>query len=239
MKTFLLEPHRWRDPFVLDGPEAHHLGRVLRTAPGETLRGLDGAGRTGLFRVLAVDRRTLTLELLEEHAAPAPRARTILAVGWAKSARRGWLLEKAVELGAGEVWFWQAAHSQGRVPDAPKETWTAALAAAAKQCGSPWLPGLRTLPSLEALLEAGAAVPRRYLLWEDQRRPRLLGPADVTAARGDVLCVLGPEGGLNPREVSALEAAGFAAVSLGPSVLRFETAALATLTLFWWGGAHA
>jgi 16S rRNA (uracil1498-N3)-methyltransferase len=239
MKTFLLDPRHWREPFVLDGPEAHHLGRVLRTAPGETLRGLDGAGRTGLFRVLAVDRRTLTLELLEEHTAPAPRNRTILAVGWVKSARRGWLLEKAVELGAGEIWFWQAAHSQGRVPDQPKDTWTAALAAAAKQCANPRLPGLRTLPSLDALLAAGANAPRRYLLWEDQERPRLLGPAEVTADGGDVLCVLGPEGGLTPREVDALAAAGFAAVSLGPSVLRFETAALAALTLFWWGGAHA
>ena len=203
------------------------------------MRGLDGAGRVGQFRVDVVNKRELVLTLLEERTVPMPTPRITLAVGWTKSARRGWLLEKAVELGASGIWFWQATHSQGNLPPVPKDTWTANLVAGAKQCANPWLPELRTLSSLDALLEAGASHQRKYLLWEDQQRPRMLTPHDVSTPDGDVLCVLGPEGGFAPAETQALCGAGFEAVSLGPSVLRFETAALAALTLFWWGRGNA
>lgn len=239
MKTFYLPPDEWTAPFELTGPEAHHLGRVLRTAEGETVRGIDGAGRSALFTVQRVEKRRIALDLEQEEALGAPAPRVTLAVGFSKSARRGWLLEKAVELRAAEVWFWQAARSQGKVPHAPKERWTTDLVAGAKQCGNPLLPRLAVHPGLDAVIAAGRDYPRKYLLWEDQDAPAVLPPADVLDAGEDVLCVLGPEGGFAPAEVDALRAAGYAPVSLGPSVLRVETAALAALTLFWWGGSHA
>ena len=146
---------------------------------------------------------------------------------WVRSA-----CQKSVELGAAGLFFWQAERTQGRMPEAVKDGWTATLVAAAKQCGAARLPGLKILPGGVAGLIAATSgrFDRRYLLWEDPEAPRRLAPADLTVP-GDVLCVLGPEGGLTEDEVDAFTAAGFEAVSLGRRVLRWETAGLAVLAL--------
>lgn len=239
MKTFYLEPDAWREPWQLSGPEAKHLSRVLRMGPGDMVHLIDGLGREGEFTVRSVAKNKVDLEPQSLRQTPPPAPRVVLAMGWTKGLRRGWLLEKAVELQAAELWFWQAEHSQGRVPAEPKEAWEGKLLAGAKQCGNPRLPLLRTIPGgVGALIEEGRNFDTRFLLHEDRDAGASLAPADV-ATTGDVLCVLGPEGGFAPTEADTLMKNGFAPVSLGPSVLRWETAALLALGLFWWGGDRA
>lgn len=238
MKTFHLEPDAWREPWLLTGPEAKHLSKVLRLGPGDVVRLMDGLGREGEFSVRAVARERVELEPLALREIPPPSPRVVLALGWTKGLRRGWLLEKAVELHASELWFWQAGRSQGRIPEDPKESWRDKLLAGAKQCGNPRLPLLRTLDGPGELIRAAEGFSRRYLLHEDPGAGRPLSTTDVCDP-GDAVCVLGPEGGFAPGEAEALMAAGFAPVSLGPSVLRWETAALLALGLLRWGGGHA
>jgi len=230
INSFHCPPERWREPFILDGGEAHHLLKVLRTPLGAMVRLFDGQGRQGLFRLVRADRQGALLEpeSVTTHERPSPGL--VLAVGWNKSARRDWLLEKAVELEAAEVWFWQAGHSQGRVPDQPKETWLPRLLAAAKQCANPWLPELKTLDGPEALSQAAGRFSRRFLLWESPREQNILSTRDMEAS-GDMLMVLGPEGGLEDSEAAMFMDAGFEPRSLGRRVLRLETAALLGLGL--------
>lgn len=233
LNSFYCPPERWREPFVLDSGESHHLLKVLRTPPGGVVRLFDGQGREGLFRLIQADRKGAVLEPesmgRQERASP----RLVLAVGWNKAGRRDWLLEKAVELEATGLWFWQASRSQGRVPERPKDTWLPKLVAAAKQCASPWLPELATFDSLQALMSAANALPHRYLLWEEPGA-ELLEPTRDLGGSGDILMVLGPEGGLEAAEAQALLGAGFAPRSLGRRVLRWETAALLGLGLAFW-----
>ncbi len=233
MHTFFLEPKAWKEPWTLTGPDARHARTVLRLGPGSTVRLLDGQGREGLFRVTGVDKREISLEpvSLTEHARPGSEA--WLALGWNKSARRGWLLEKAVELRAGGLLFWQAKRSQGRVPDAPKQTWTTALVAGAKQTANPFLPRLEVLPGGAAeLAQAGQDFDHRVLLWENETTTRL--DAARLARPGRTLFALGPEGGLEDDEATLLMEAGFRPAGLGHGVLRWETAALLALGLSWW-----
>jgi len=233
MHTFFLEPENWREPWTLAGAEARHAIKALRLGTGGTIRLLDGAGREGLFRITGTDKRELALEPVSVTEHERPGAEAWLALGWNKAARRGWLLEKAVELRAGGLIFWQAKRSQGRVPDAPKDSWTTALTAGAKQTANPFLPRLGVLPGgAEALAEAGRGFDHRVLLWENRDTVRLDAPR--LARPGRTLFVLGPEGGLTDDEAWALMNAGFEPVSLGPGVLRWETAALLALGLSWW-----
>jgi len=106
------------------------------------------------------------------------------------------------------------------------------LVAAAKQCGAARLPELATMPGGAAGLirSLEGRFDRRYLLWEASEAPRRLVPEDLTTP-GDVLVVLGPEGGLSEAEVGCFRQAGCIAVSLGNRVLRWETAGLAVLAL--------
>jgi len=229
--TFHLPPADWGEPFALFGDEARHLDKVLRLGPGAEVRCFDAEGRAGLFRVAAISRRSVELVPLKLWEVPLPASAAVLAVGWTRQARRGWLLEKAVELGAAGLAFWQAARSQGRVPEAVKPSWTASLLAGAKQSGNLRPPVLSTLPEgLSGVVGLGRSCERSYVL--DPAAPPL--PAAEAARPGRTLFVLGPEGGLTPEETDALKAAGFTPASLGQGVLRWETAALACLALHLW-----
>ncbi|MEA5089253.1 RsmE family RNA methyltransferase [Solidesulfovibrio sp.] len=207
LDAFFLPPEEFHEPFVLTGGEAHHCARVLRKAAGEQVRVFDGTGREGVFTIDAVGKDRVALSPVSLAAVPPPPGAVHLAAGFSRSARRDFFLEKAVELGASGILFWQAARTQGRMPDAPKDAWTAGLVAACRD-----------------------RFDRRYLLWEDVSCRRRLRVDDV-AAPGEALFVLGPEGGLTDAEATLFIDAGYAPVSLGSRVLRWETAALAVLAL--------
>lgn len=248
MHRFFLPPERWPAAdsgegaaggreVVLDGDEGHHAARVLRLREGEAVILLDGAGRLGEATVLRVDKRSLHLRLDTTTTPPPPGLPCLLALGFSKALRRSWILEKAVELGCTGVWCWRAVRSQGKPPEDMAETWRGPLLSAAKQCGAAWLPELRPLPGgLERLLEElRTACPdvRPVALWEDQAAPAMLS-LEMLRDPAPLCFILGPEGGFAPEELRMLVEAGVPAASLGPSVLRWETAALSALSLRCW-----
>jgi 16S rRNA (uracil1498-N3)-methyltransferase len=111
-----------------------------------------------LFRIASIGKEHVELVWLSEKKHPASACRAIVAVAWSKAIRRGFFLEKAVELGAAEIWCWQARRSQGRMPDDVRETWQGQLVAGLKQCGNPYLPLVRSFSGGARELAAAAAV---------------------------------------------------------------------------------
>lgn len=234
LNSFYLPPESWpmdqTGAHVLDGAEARHLLKVLRAGPGERLRLFDGQGREGLFVLDRAEGGKAVLIPESVTALPAPENRLVLALGWNKSSRRDWLLEKAVELGAWGLAFWRGARSQGEPPAAPKDTWQDKLVQAAKQCGNPWLPQLVVIPGgIDGLAAFARGFEQCYLCWEKAETRHMPRPGDL--GQGRVLVVLGPEGGLDEAEADRLLAAGCKPLSLGTSVLRWETAALLCMGL--------
>ena len=146
VRTFFLEPDLWHEPYELDASESHHLTRVLRIREGEEVRVAGRQGARGAFPGFCPTRRTprpWPCGFSTSGTYPEPGAsKVILAAGWTKAARRGWILEKAVEFEASGIWLWQAERSQFPVPSDIKESWQGQLAAGAKQCRNPWLPGV-------------------------------------------------------------------------------------------------
>ncbi|MBG0789960.1 MAG: 16S rRNA (uracil(1498)-N(3))-methyltransferase [Desulfovibrionaceae bacterium] len=239
LNTFFLPPDQWPasvgDVVTLAGAEARHMGTVLRTEAGRAVRLFDGTGRTGLFTVedIAKNRARLVADSLDIH--PAPVSGLTLAIGWCKSKRRDYLFEKTVELKGIGLIFWQAARSQGRVPDSPKDTWMDKCVQAAKQCGNPHLPVLGTLPGgADELIERAAGFDQCLLAWESEDISTPLAPSALS--KGRTLVVIGPEGGFDRLEAEKLAGAGFAPVTLGDSILRWETAAAYCLSLGFYSG---
>lgn len=239
MHTFYLPPEHWQKELEISGAEAHHMGRVLRLHPGDEVLALDGEGREALCRIIRMGKQSASLQMLNEKRHQRPDSGVVLAVGWGKEARRGWILEKSVELEAAGLWFWQAKRSQFPVPRDVKETWHASLVAGAKQCRNPWLPELRTLSGgVEELIRLSKDYPHRQVLLESGLPGQSFMSEEFLGQPGKTLCVIGPEGGFTPEEADHLIKAGFQALSMGERVLRWETAAMMALGLHWWKRQH-
>lgn len=232
--SFYLPPEAWTEPYTLPPQEARHLAQALRLGPGEKVRVLDGEGRIGIFNVTTVRKQHVTLHFESDTYQPRQHARAIMALAWSKAVRRGFFMEKAVELGVDSIWLWNADHSQGRMPAEVKESWHGQMVAGAKQCNNPWVPKVETLAGgVEQLVSQAADTDKRILLLEHQTDIPLLS-AQQAGQDGTSVYVIGPEGGFSARELEMLSRSGFISASLGNRILRCETAAMLCLGIHWW-----
>ncbi|HKS49336.1 MAG TPA: 16S rRNA (uracil(1498)-N(3))-methyltransferase [Amycolatopsis sp.] len=221
-------------PAVLGGDEARHAATVRRMRPGERLTLTDGAGAAADCLVDAVrPGRDAVLELTVERRRqelPA-RPRVVVAQALAKGDRGELAVELATEAGADAVLPWRAARSVAHWDDGPRGAkalgrWQNTARAAAKQARRAWVPAVHE-PVDTAGLAAVAKESALALVLEGTATRRLTDlelPSD-----GDLLLVVGPEGGVTDEEFEALAGAGAVGVRLGPTVLRTSTAAAVAL----------
>ena len=220
------------DTVVLDGPEGRHAATVRRTRVGEHLLLTDGAGLRVEGEVVAVGPGTLDLRVLAVARDPEPSPRLVLVQALAKHDRDDQAVEAATECGVDEVVPWQASRSvvqwRGERGEKAWRKWDALLVAATKQSRRTRRPVLApTATTGDLALRVGAAA-AAYVLHEDARMPL----ATVTLPdAGDVVLVVGPEGGVSPDELATLEGAGAVAVRLGSTVLRSSSAGPAALAV--------
>lgn len=217
----------------LDGPEGRHAVAVRRTRVGERLVLADGAGRAVEGEVVGVERDALDLRVDEVRDEPEPAPRFVLVQALAKGERDDQAIESATECGVDEVVPWQAARSivqwRGERGEKARRKWDAVLVAATKQSRRTRRPVLGPTVTTAGLVErARDAAALVLVLHEDAEAP-LAGVA--LPGDGDVLVVVGPEGGIAPEEVAALEAAGARTVRLGSTVLRASSAGPAALAV--------
>lgn len=211
----------------LSAEERHHLVRVRRVRPGEVIELLNGRGTVGQARVERCDKQAIESSLLEVRQVPPPALQLRLSVALTKGKTFPALLQKAVELGAWQICPLATAHvaaDAGRA-EAKGERWEAVLVEALKQSGNPWLPTLFPVRSLAEHLADGFVGPRLCAALQPDARPLwdLLG--DPLSPRGALDCLIGPEGDFSAKEYAQLREAGCLFASLGPLVLRVETAA--------------
>lgn len=220
---------------------ARHV-QVLRMQPGDALtlfngRGDGQAGSEGEFAA-TVERmgRSDVDVMVGAYTATAREAHRAvhLAVGMPANERMDWLIEKAAELGVASIQPLMSERSvlriKGERADKKIAHWRGVAVAACEQCGRSRVPLVHDAANLSDWLKGagqGAAGSNRLLLsLQNGSRPL----AEAVAAGGALTFLSGPEGGLSPAEEAAAMACGFAAVTLGPRVLRAETAPLACLS---------
>ena len=213
----------------VEGPALHHV-RVARVVAGEKVEVFDGRGRAWLASVESVDEAGAVLRLGDERRGATGRP-VILIQGLPKGDKLELVLQKATELGVSAVWPVLTERSVSRPkPEAlgTRHTrWQRIVEEAARQSGRSDVPEVTALRSLEDAARALGPGMRLLVLDEEERSERL-GSA---AGDGAVALVVGPEGGLAREEVRLLRDVGGTPVSLGPLVLRTETAGLAALAV--------
>lgn len=231
---FLVEALPTGDTLTLDGPEGHHAATVQRLRVGEELLLADGRGGTAAAVVSAVGRGTLDLRVTSRGYVDASVPRLVVVQGIAKGDRGELAVQAMTEVGVDEIVPWAASRSvtqwRGDRGVRAREKWAATAREAAKQARRPWLPVMAGAPdeSTTTVVRRIAGAAAAFVLHEeaDER----LTTVELPDA-GEIVLVVGPEGGIAPTELTAFEEAGARAVRLGPAVLRTSTAGVAALSV--------
>lgn len=214
------------------GSEARHAVTVSRIRPGERLLIGNGAGLMLAGTVVTAGATELTLQVDTATVSTQATPRIRLVQALAKGDRDELAIQAATELGIDGVIPWAAARSVSRWEGAkiPKgrERWSSIVREASKQSIRPWLPDVAGLTSTVQL--AALAETTRMLLLEPGAEGALTAIGGHDDDR-DILLVVGPEGGISPAELGALELAGATRVRLGETVLRTSTAGPAALAI--------
>ena len=217
---------------LLDGPEGRHAATVRRLGVGEAVLLSDGSGTRASAVVEVAGHDELTLRLLDVEAVSAPDPRFVLVQALAKGDRDEQAIESATELGVDEVVPWQAARSivvwRGDRAARSHRKWESVVHAATKQSRRALAPGVAPLETTRQLTSRLERAALALVLHEDAGIP--LARVELPAA-GDVVLVVGPEGGISPEELAAFEGAGAVPVRLGESVLRSSSAGPAALAV--------
>ncbi|WP_242890420.1 16S rRNA (uracil(1498)-N(3))-methyltransferase [Actinomadura litoris] len=213
------------DRVLLDGPEGRHAATVRRLRPGERVDLTDGAGLLAECVVAAADRASLTLDVVARHREPPPAPRLVVVQALPKGDRGELAVETMTEAGVDEIVPWSAARCVTRWRPERREKalarWRGTAREAGKQARRPRFPDVADLASTEQVAARLAAASLALVLHEEADAPlsAVRPPAD-----GEIVLVVGPEGGITGEELEALGAAGGRPTRLGPTVLRTSTA---------------
>ena len=210
----------------LDAGQANYLGNVLRLKEGGEVLLFDGVSGEWLARVVEAGKRRMILGVVEATRGQEAVPDLTLAFAPVKKGRVDWLVEKAVELGVARL---EPVITRRTIVDKLNlERMRAHVVEAAEQCGRTALATIAEPLKLDAFLMA--IDPTRTLYFADETGGE---PAASAFQPGPATILTGPEGGFTPEEAGAIRALPNAkAISLGPRILRAETAALAAITAY-------
>ena len=208
---------------TLDAAQANYVGNVMRMKEGDALLLFDGRSGEWLAEVAETGRKRMVLAVVEQTKAQESAPDLWLAFAPVKKGRVDWLVEKAVELGVARL---LPVITQRTIVDRLNlERMRAHIVEAAEQCGRTALAEIEEPVKLEAFLKARD--PGRSLYFADETGGQ---PAAAAFQPGPALILTGPEGGFTPGEAEAIRSVPNAIpISLGPRILRAETAALAAV----------
>lgn len=226
--------------WTLSEPDTHHAVHVLRLSPGDSVVVLNGEGGEWRCELIECSKRLARVKpgAQTKHAQLPTRVTLIQAV--TKGKTMDLIIQKATELGAHRIVPVLSDRSVPTLDEAAGEDktvkWNHIAVESMKQCGSPWLPKIELPQSVQAFLQKGERFECSLVasLAPDSRHPKSIFDT-FRQERGrnpvSVAVWVGPEGDFTPAELSAIGSAGFLPITLGPLVLRSETAAIYCLSV--------
>lgn len=219
---------------TLDAEESRHAVRVLRLREGDELNVTDGRGNLYRCRIVTADDRACVIEAAEQEFSTLHSPFSIhLAVAPTKNpSRMEWLVEKAVEIGVGEITLLNCDHSERTFLKTDRLEKLAV--SAMKQSLHTLLPEIHPAVNLKDWLNSQFSILNsqlKFIAHCESDKPRTPLATALTPGK-DAVVLIGPEGDFSPEEIALALDCGFLPVSLGPSRLRTETAALYAVTAF-------
>jgi 16S rRNA (uracil1498-N3)-methyltransferase len=239
-RAYCQPPEREPSEIRLSADETHHLVAVNRAKAGDTVVAFDGRGHEWICELAGDEPREARLKVrFGQQARPLPYEIT-LGQALPKGPFMDAIVRKATELGAAHIAPLESertvVHLADDRSDRKIEKWQTAAIEAAKQCGNPFVPEILPLQRATAFMEASRGYDLKLIAsLQPGAKPLKSVLAAYAAAHSrpprKVLWLVGPEGDFTPAEMSASKSAGFEPITLGPLVLRCETAAVYALSV--------
>lgn len=234
MHRFFVDENGIREGIAsLDEEDARHALRVLRLRVGEQVE-LFSHGERYLAQIEAIEDRNVSARVLAQLPSSEPDVHITLFQGLPKAEKMEFIVQKCTELGVRDIRCVAMSRcvAQIKASDAAKkqQRWQKIAREAAKQCGRAYVPTVhapRTLKELSSELEQ---MDLCLIPWEEAKDGSVRDCVKGTDAK-NIGIVIGPEGGIEPSEAAYLEQLGGRLITLGPRILRTETAGIATLTM--------
>ncbi len=215
----------------VDGDEAHHAVAVRRLRVGEEVVLTDGAGHRVVGEVALTAKRVFAVSVRSASFVERPTPSFTVVQALPKGDRGELAVEVLTEIGADTIVPWAASRSvavwKGERAAKSHAKWQATAREAGKQSRRTWLPTVTPLASTDAVVARLTGARLVVVLHEDATTP--LASLDVPLD-GEIVVVVGPEGGITPDELAAFETAGAVTARLGDEVLRTSTAGLAAVS---------
>lgn len=209
----------------------HYIHNVIRLRTNDTITCISTTGIIATTRIAHICNKSVTLMLVNMFKKEPVPYNITLAIANTKNIRKTWILEKAVELNVKDISIWQAERST--TPLVIKDAWNDILENAATQCQNPFIPSITSYPSLGSLIghcKKSGIIP--LFFYENVHNSTLL-TAQLCKTANPIACIIGPEGGFSEQEVTLLLQNNVTPYSLGSSLLRYETAALVSLSILY------
>jgi 16S rRNA (uracil1498-N3)-methyltransferase len=234
MQRYFISPEQVKLPHVrILGDDVHHIKNVLRGRPGEKLICCDGQGRDYVSEIDEISRDEVVCRVLETVPSKGePRTRVTVAQSLPKGDKLEWILQKGTEIGAVRFLPFTSERTVVKIEEKKsekkRERWQRIVKEAAEQAHRGRIPEVSSPISWDGLLEEIRQVEAAYIAYE--KGGDVLSRRLEQDAPASVLLIVGPEGGFSDREVREAMEAGAVPVTLGPRILRTETAPLVALS---------
>ncbi len=221
---------------AITGSDVHQIIDVLRMKTGDQLELLDGTGKIYTAKICSIKKdkvicKTLSLRVEEFES----KIKVTLAQCLPKAKKMDLIIQKCTELGAHKIIPALSERSVSKGEKLPR--WRKIAKEAAEQSGRSIIPEIAPLTSFEQVLKLKSEFDLALIPWELEREKSLKKtltthlPAGKAGQPIHLLILIGPEGGFSRKEIELANSAGFTPVSLGPRILRTETAAMAVLSI--------
>jgi len=247
IRIFLPPDKLTSDKVVIDDENARYLSIVLRTRPGEIITIFDGSGQRYICKIVQIQKKEVIVEQIKKEACPAESPVAItLAQGLPKSGKMDLIVQKSTELGVGKIIPLITERSQVRHTQ-KTERWRKIALSASQQSGRTKVPVITDPVNLEDYLSNQMTPPAkgyiedvkgitlgqeaRIILSEEYGQRNLKQILTALKDVRDISLLIGPEGGFSGAEVVAAVKHGFLEASLGPRILRTETAPITAISI--------
>ena len=234
MRRFYIEPAEILNQHPqITGNDVRHMRKVLRHEPGDQVLLIDGSGFEYPAVIETISKDTATFLIIEKKQADtASPLELVVAQGFLKDKKMDTIIRHLTELGLSR-WIPLISDRSVARPDENRvaermRRWENIAIESLKQCGLSKLPVISPLMTFEELVNSPEDYDGKIICWEEEKVP-LAGLHPGKPQK--ILLVIGPEGGFSPEEIKYSQPADFKSISLGPRILRAETAAIAACTL--------